>query len=240
MRRFVSLVGFGLVAGLAVGPAAAVDGVPGTPVVVEFYTSQGCSSCPPADELFAEIAGIPGVIALALHVDYWDYLGWEDVFGRAAHTARQKAYAKAHRERTIYTPQMIVEGEDLLIGHDEESLRARIAAHAAQPAAVSVALDRIGAMLRIVVEPASGPVGPAEVQFVEYLPSRTVTVEGGENAGYRHDFVNIVTRWATIGRWDGQETVEIDHEIDAEAGDGVAVIVQSPRHGPILGAAALR
>lgn len=240
MRRLVSFVGMALSTGLAAGPAVSDDGGQGVPVVVEFYTSQGCSSCPPADELFAEIVTMPGVIALALHVDYWDYLGWKDVFGRPAHTARQKAYAKAHRERTIYTPQMIVEGEDLLIGHDASSLRDRIAAHAAVPAPVSVALDRAGAMLSIVIVPRNGPVGAAEVHLVEYLPSHAMTVEAGENAGYHHDFVNIVTGWATIAAWDGREPLEIDHELGSDVAEGLAVIVQSLRHGPILGAATLR
>src|SRR5918996_4983900 len=96
------------------------------PVVVELFTSQGCSSCPPADALLAELAGKDGVIALALHVDYWDYLGWADSFASPAFTARQRAYAKKAHSRTIYTPQMIVQGEDRLVGSDDEMVLARI------------------------------------------------------------------------------------------------------------------
>ena len=98
------------------------------PVVLELYTSQGCSSCPPADALFAHLAQRDDVIALALHVDYWDYLGWKDAFARPRHTARQKAYAKAARSRTIFTPEMIVQGEDRVKGHDAAAISVLIAA----------------------------------------------------------------------------------------------------------------
>ena len=91
--------------------AQAEDGV-----VVEFYTSQGCSSCPPADDFFAELAHQPGVIALALHVDYWDYIGWQDSFASPRFTDRQRAYARAGGSTTIYTPQMIVNGSAQVIG----------------------------------------------------------------------------------------------------------------------------
>ena len=99
------------------------------PVVVELFTSQGCSSCPPADALLAELAGAEGVIALALHVDYWDYLGWTDSFAAPKHTERQRAYAKAAKSRTIFTPQMVVQGSERLKGHDAERIRNRIEAH---------------------------------------------------------------------------------------------------------------
>ena len=92
-------------------PAIAQD----QPVVVELFTSQGCSSCPPADALLHELAARDDVVALAMHVDYWDYIGWKDVFGNPAHSARQRAYAKAGNRRMVYTPQMIVNGENRLL-----------------------------------------------------------------------------------------------------------------------------
>ena len=100
------------------------QGAAGT--VVELYTSQGCSSCPPADEYLGELAKEPGVIALALHVDYWDYIGWTDQFGSPKYTARQKAYARAGGSNTIYTPQMIVAGVDRIEGSNPEMVEGAI------------------------------------------------------------------------------------------------------------------
>ena len=94
------------------------------PVVVELFTSQGCSSCPPADELLREMSKRPDVIALAFHVDYWDYIGWKDEFAHPGFTKRQKAYAKAAGERMVYTPQMIVHGVVRVVGHEPEALAA--------------------------------------------------------------------------------------------------------------------
>jgi hypothetical protein len=240
MRWLLSLFGLGvLAAATTLHDRATAESHGAQPVVVEFFTSQGCSSCPPADEFFAELARAPGVIALALHVDYWDYLGWTDTFGRPEHTERQRAYAKAHNHRSIYTPQMIVQGEDLMIGHDNEAILSRIAAHAAQVPPVTVSLARDGGGLAIRIAPRGAPVGPAEVHLVEVLPHQAMTVEGGENAGYHHGFSNIVTAWATIARWDGSSALDLTREGVAEGDRRHVVIVQSLRHGPILGAARL-
>ena len=126
-----------------------------SPVVLELYTSQGCSSCPPADALFADLARRDDVIALALHVDYWDYLGWRDAFARPRHTARQKAYAKAARSRTIFTPEMIVQGEDRLKGHAAAAIP-RTSRPAARAPARRSPSPREGEAIRIDVAPASG------------------------------------------------------------------------------------
>ncbi len=234
MRWLAPLGGLGLVLAVAAAPQA---GRAQSPVVVEFFTSQGCSACPPADAFFAELAERADVVALALHVDYWDYLGWQDVFGRAEHTERQRAYAKANGERTIYTPQMIVQGENLLFGHEEGPVRERIAAHEAKPERVKLALRRAGGGVEITLEPAGGAVGTAEVHVVEYAPERTMTIEGGDNQGYHHTFKNVVTSWATVGRWDGASSVTLRH--DADLGEHVAVLVQRTGHGAILSAATL-
>jgi hypothetical protein len=85
------------------------------PVLVELFTSQGCSSCPPADALLHKLARRDDVVALALHVDYWDYIGWKDTFAKAAHSARQRAYAREAGRRMVYTPQMIINGADHVV-----------------------------------------------------------------------------------------------------------------------------
>ncbi len=234
MRWLASLGGIGLAVTLAGG---AQPGWAGTPVVVEFFTSQGCSTCPPADAVFSDLARMPGVIALALHVDYWDYLGWKDPFGKPEHTNRQRGYARAHQERTIYTPQMIVQGEDILKGHEEAAILGRIEAHGDEPAPVAVVLSRDDGALEIALSLSDGPVGLAEVHVIEYVPEEPMTVEGGENDGYHHVFTNVVTRWSTFALWDGASPVELHYE--APLGEHVAVLVQKPGNGAMLGGARL-
>lgn len=202
------------------------------PVVVELFTSQGCSSCPPADALLTELAGTDGVIALALHVDYWDYLGWSDSFAAPRYTERQRAYAKAAKSRTIFTPQMVVQGLDRLKGHDVARIRDRIAAYRMRDAPVGLSLAADGNGLTVRIESRGEAVGPADVHLVRFLPEQQVAIEAGENAGQTLTYSNIVTDWQTIGHWDGATPTELRVE---EAGDGpLAVIVQEGRMGPVL------
>ena len=202
------------------------------PVVVELFTSQGCSSCPPADALLAELAGAEGVIALALHVDYWDYLGWTDSFAAPKYTERQRAYAKAAKSRTIFTPQMVVQGSERLKGHDPERIRNRIEAHRMREAPVGLALEPDGEALTIRLEPRQDDIGPADVHVVRFVPEEVVAIEAGENAGQTVAYSNIVTDWETIGHWDGAAPLELRYD---DAGDGpLAVIVQQSRMGPVL------
>lgn len=207
------------------------------PVVVELYTSQGCSTCPPADALLADLAQRDGVIGLSLHVDYWDYLGWVDSFGKPRHTARQRGYAKAMHERSLFTPQVIVQGQDRLIGHDAAAISASIAAHAAEPQPVALRAARETGGLRIELAPAGAPVGAALVHVVHFLPGAAVAITGGENAGHEMRYTNVVTDWTTVGEWDGAGPADLRVE---GGGDGpLAVIVQQARFGPILAAAQL-
>jgi hypothetical protein len=203
-----------------------------SPVVLELFTSQGCSSCPPADALLTELAGRDGVIALALHVDYWDYLGWKDEFGRPGNTARQRAYAKAARSKTIFTPEMVVHGDERLKGHDAKSILKGIAHHGRQPAPATVSLEREGDVLEIHLAPIGDAVGPADVHVVQFIPSREVSIEAGENAGLEMTYTNIVTDWEKIGRWDGSAPADLTYE-GLEDGP-VAVIVQKTHMGPVL------
>ncbi|MFO1210282.1 MAG: DUF1223 domain-containing protein [Amaricoccus sp.] len=231
-------------AGPLIAAAAAFVPVGGAvlaaPVVLELYTSQGCSSCPPADALLTQLAGLDGVIALALHVDYWDYLGWKDDFARPQHTARQRAYAKAARSRSIFTPEMVVQGEDRLKGHDAQRVMEEIARQRALPAAADVNLARDGDALQVHVAPAGDdPVpGPADVYLVRFIPSEGVSIQGGENAGKEMTYTNIVTDWQTIGQWDGAGPLDLRYD-DAGAGP-LAVIVQRSHMGPVLTAAELQ
>ena len=195
-----------LVAALAMIVFAPAARAQTNPVVVELFTSQGCSSCPPADALLAELADEDGVIALALHVDYWDYLGWQDSFASPAFTARQRAYAKKARSRTIYTPQMIVQGEDRLVGSKGDMVRARISEHRDGAPSMRLEVARDGAAIDISLEPVEPELGPADVHVVTFDPAQEVAIEAGENAGsadHLHQHRHRLGDRRALGRSDG-------------------------------------
>ena len=205
-------------------------------VVVELYTSQGCSSCPPADALLADLADQPGVIPLALHVDYWDYIGWKDEFAHPGFTKRQKAYAKAAGERMVYTPQMIVHGGVRVVGHEPEAVAAAIAAAADRPAPVRLTVRRQGGQIMIEVEADPPLTSPAMVQLVGYREAAKVEIAHGENAGLAIEYRNIVTSWDQLGDWPGQEPLSIRApDIEGRA----VVIVQRAGLAEILAAVAV-
>jgi len=206
-------------------------------VVVELFTSQGCSSCPPADAILGELAERDDVLPLALHVDYWDYIGWKDSFARPEHTRRQKAYAYAAGQRTIYTPQMIVGGVDHVVGNKPMQLAKFIEDRGDQPAAVEISLTRDGSDVVIRAEPAAGT-GTTVVQIVRYKPKATVEIRAGENAGRTITYSNIVMDWQDLGGWDGVEPLEMRAKAPGDL--SVAVLVQKAGHKAILGAARLR
>lgn len=225
----------------APAPAPALDMEAGSaafaehhPVVIELYTSQGCSSCPPADALMAELVNRPDVIALALHVDYWDYIGWTDSFADAAFTKRQKAYARAVGSRTIYTPQMIVEGQEHLVGLRPMELAELIRSHSDLPSNVRFSFTREGNTVRIRIEAQPPLSQTAVVQIVRYRPEETVTIEHGENAGKTIRYNNIVTEWQPVAEWDGQRPLDMRAELSGS--DPAVVIVQQKGPGPILAA----
>jgi hypothetical protein len=205
------------------------------PVVVELFTSQGCSSCPPADDFLAELAADPDVIALALHVDYWDYIGWKDSFAHAAFTERQKTYARAIGSRMIYTPQMIVGGLDRVEGNDEDAVRALIRAHQMVDRGVSLTVTRKGGLLRIEAAAERALPRGAEVVLVRFLPERTVEIGDGENAGHSVTYRNIVTDWTTVFDWPG--TAPLSVEVPLLGEDPAVVLLQEPGPQAMLAAA---
>jgi hypothetical protein len=225
------LAALGLMVGLGASNAAAQV----NPVLVELYTSQGCAACPPSDEAFAALVGQPGVIALALHVDYWDYLGWQDVFAQPGFTQRQKRYARAAGAKMIYTPQAIVAGTDRLQGIRPDEIGARIAAHAAQTPRVRLRAWRDGGVLHVeaVAEPPLDRA--AEVQLVRYREAETVRIERGENAGREVTYVNIVTEWAPVAEWPGAAPLALSMPLTGDA--PAVVVVQEAGLGPVLAAA---
>ena len=205
-------------------------------VVVELFTSQGCSACPPADEILRELAQRDDVIALALHVDYWDYIGWVDVFGRPEHTERQQAYARVAKATMVYTPQMVVGGIDLMIGSRPMQVMDAIQSHARRDNLFDLRLTRAGDMVMIAANP--GLPGEYDVQLVRYLPLQSVDIRRGENAGQKLDYANVVTSWDVLDQWNG--TTPLDLHAQAAGPEPVVVILQRTGNGPIVGAARLR
>mgnify|MGYP001131744846 CR=1 FL=1 len=207
------------------------------PVVVELYTSQGCSSCPPADAYLHELAAKNGVVALALHVDYWDYIGWKDSFASPAHTTRQKAYAKAQGKRMVYTPQMIIDGTYGVAGTKPAAVAEAIAKHRAKPNPVKLDLRREGDTLHILAVPRGPSPGRMDVTLFRYEPKASVAIKSGENAGQTIRYANIVTSMEPLGTWGGADPLRLTHPITG--GRPVIVLVQKAGHGPVTGAAQL-
>ena len=208
-----------------------------SPVVVELYTSQGCSSCPPADKILGQLAEKDNVIALALHVDYWDYIGWKDKFADPAHTKRQRAYARAAGERTIYTPQMIIGGQTHVVGSRSMSVSDAVNKHARVDLPVNVTLKRSGNKL-IVNATAESRIKGAIVHVITYQDDARVKITRGENAGRTLTYHNIVQDWMTVGKWNGQG--DYSTSVPVPSGVPVVVLFQAPNSGPILGASRLK
>ncbi len=182
-----------------------------TPVIVELFTSEGCSSCPPADTLlsqYAKSSPVPGVevIALGEHVDYWNHDGWADPFSAAKYTARQNDYSNAFHLDAVYTPQIVVDGHAQLVGSDDGTARAAIARAARLPKAV-VTLSETGlGQLSVSISrlPASAASDPADVYLAVTEDNLSTAVGGGENAGRHLSHSAVVRELALIGTVTGR------------------------------------
>ena len=233
-----------LIAGLRVSqPAAAQQDTrqaAATPVLVELFTSQGCSSCPPADDLLAELAGRPDVVALSLHVDYWDYIGWKDPYASPQYTARQQRYTQALNLRYVYTPQIVVDGRANVVGSRRAEVLEAIEAAAKRDRPLKITfVTRNGGTVIIPEGPA--PEEGATVWLAVYDREHVTEIQRGENAGRRLRNVNVVRSFERLGTWTGAR-LEIPLDLAgarARGRDGCAVIVQRGRAGPVLAAAAM-
>lgn len=208
------------------------------PVVLELYTSQGCSSCPPADAILHDLAEHPDLIPLAMHVDYWDYIGWADSFADPAHTTRQQNYARVAGDSTIYTPQMVIAGEDHVIGAKSIEIANAIQKHQGITTGVSVELMRDGDRLQISGATSRTLPEGTVVQLVRFNPSETVDVRRGENAGRQLTYANIVTAWDVVGEWSGRDELVMD--VSVTGATPIVVIVQEPGPGAVMATAVLR
>lgn len=226
----------GIVAGwlalTAVGAVAMAHAEPAAPVVVELFTSQGCSSCPPADAFLAELARRSDVLPLAFHVDYWDRLGWRDPFSSSAATARQRDYARELGLPTVYTPQIVVNGRHDAVGSDRRQVTAAIAATAGPSVPIALAVEN-GA-LSIGIGTGSGA---GKLWLVTFDPRHETAVTRGENAGRTLVDINIVRSLDAVGAWDGSP-ITLSRPLPP-AGSGAALLLQA-QDGRILGAASIR
>jgi hypothetical protein len=214
--------------------------------VIELFTSQGCSSCPPADKILGELAKDPSVIALSMPIDYWDYLGWKDTLADSRFTARQKAYSQVRGDREVYTPQVVVNGSVHVVGSDRSGIENAIDLTTKADGVMSLAITmtQSGKQINISV-PASGKPSAAthgEVWICSITKAVPISIGRGENGGRQLTYHNVVRSLLKVGDWNGTSgswTVPLEN-ISRDGVDAAVVYVQDgnrDKPGVMLGAA---
>ena len=225
---------------LALPIAAGGEIKQGPKAVLELFTSQGCSSCPPADALLTELAARPDVVALAYHVDYWDYMGWPDSFGSKANSDRQRDYAAAKGAARIFTPQLMVNGAEGVVASRKGDVGAALA-KAALPLAVT--LKYANDMLMIDVPSNANHTDEAVISLISFIDKADVTIPRGENEGKTIAYTQIVVDRQVLGMWEPRTGARFKlplSEVVAAPANGAVILVQSEHErlpGRILGAA---
>lgn len=210
--------------------------------VLELFTSQGCSSCPPADALLGKLSKTKDVLALTLPVNYWDHLGWRDTLAKDTFTKRQYAYAQMRGDRQIYTPQLVVNGMVHVIGSQEDEIEAARKSTARTLASFAVPLKIVARDGKLHIETGAAPAGSkhrsGKISIVYYASSVTVEIGRGENNGRNVTYTNVVRNISPAGPWSGETSklaIEIPHESNF---DSAAILLQADDSGAMLGAAA--
>src|SRR5882762_10313523 len=212
--------------------------------VVELFTSQGCSSCPPADQIIGELAKDPNVIALSMPIEYWDYLGWKDTLADSRFSARQKAYSQMRGDRDVYTPQMIVNGSANVIGSDRAGIESAIQnTQKAGVMSVPVTMTLSGKQINVSVAASKAATSAhGEVWICSVSKSVPISIGRGENRGREVTYYNVVRNILKVGDWNGNSgswTVPLEN-ISRDGVDAAVVYVQDgnrEKPGPMLGAA---
>lgn len=214
--------------------------------VIELFTSQGCSSCPPADKIIGELAEDPSIIALSMPIDYWDYLGWKDTLADARFSARQKAYSRMRGDREVYTPQAIINGSVHVIGSDLPGIESAIGATAKEDGVMSIPVTMTQSGQQITVSVAAASKVPADMHGEVWICSISkavpISIGRGENRGREITYHNVVRNLVKLGDWNGNPgswTVPLD-SVEHEGVDAAVAIVQDgsrDKPGPMLGAA---
>jgi hypothetical protein len=205
------------------------------PTVVELYTSEGCSSCPPAEAQIGRLAQQPDVLALAFHVDYWDDLGWRDRFGLPESVDRQRQYAHTLRLPSVYTPQLVIDGQRDLVGGGGDNGIGIASGNSKPGVPLDVSIQNGSLTITLAAQRQQAA---CDVLLVGYLPQAASRVTRGENAGRElHEF-NIVRSLRKLGSWQGEDrTFNVPLTALAADATGVAILVQQSNQGPIVGAA---
>ncbi|MCB1536027.1 MAG: DUF1223 domain-containing protein [Rhodoblastus sp.] len=207
--------------------------------VVELFTSQGCSSCPPADKVVGELAKDPSLVVLSLPVDYWDYIGWKDTLASPQSTARQKGYAAARGDGQVYTPQAVIDGLTHVVGADGAAISKSLDQDRGEKGALSLDVSAKVADGRATVDVGPAADRKAIVWLLEVEPSATVTVGRGENAGRTLTYTNVVRRMMRLGDYAGAPA-HFETSTPTRADMRYVALVQAgeaDRPGAILGAA---
>ncbi len=241
-----ALLAFAATATLLAGPALA-DPSPApaskTSAVIELFTSQGCSSCPPADALLGRLVDKPGLVALSFSVDYWDYLGWRDTLGTPANSDRQRGYARSRGDGRVYTPQIVVDGVAHVNGADESAVRAAVKAAEKRLAEVKVPVSMHAEGDTLIVDIGAAPAGSdrraAAVWLAIAKEVEKVEVVRGENRGRALSYHHPVREFTPIGIWHGEAmTLRLPlKDLKTMGGDCLFALLQVENTGPILGAA---
>jgi len=208
------------------GQAWADSAPPQRPLLLELFTSQGCSSCPPADAVLRELSVRDDLLPLAFHVDYWNSLGWVDPYSAAAFTARQQNYASS-RGFEVYTPQLVVEGRSDVIGSNRSDIAAAIAAARRQAKSTAASIRRRGQDVDIDIGAADGSsAAAAAIYLFSFDRSDSASIGGGENSGRKLVYANVVRSMRKLGEWRNQPLNLTVHLQSGESGDRLALVVQ--------------
>ncbi|MDZ7823868.1 MAG: DUF1223 domain-containing protein [Ahrensia sp.] len=216
--------------------------------VVELYTSQGCSSCPPADAALETLIDRGDILGLAFHVPYWDYLGWKDTLATPEHEVRQRSYAQSFRAQSVYTPQAVINGREHLVGSRAGEIATKLAYHSNQNTGLTVPVQMMkkGDRIHVTVSEDTGFTGQdVKLVMVYYNKQIDVEIKRGENTGKNISYRNAVTATHSIGMWSGKKMeIEIPYaELATKNANGGAVLLQAVSAnglpGAILGAAIL-
>jgi hypothetical protein len=213
--------------------------------VIELYTSQGCSSCPPADRLMTELAKDPSLIVLTLPVDYWDYLGWRDTLAHGAFTYRQRAYSAIRGDRQVYTPQAVINGAAHAVGSDRAQIDKAAAATRGQPGVLSheIRLSRNATGITVECPTAAPQAGVAQLWAMPIVRERSVQIGRGENGGRSVTYVNVVRGLTRVGECRAEAaTIALPATSLTEDAEGIVVLLQSgneKKPGAVLAAARL-
>ncbi len=209
------------------GQAFADAGAAQRPLLLELFTSQGCSSCPPADAVLRELSTHDDLLPLAFHVDYWNNLGWVDPFSSAAFTARQQDYASV-RGFEVYTLQLVVEGKSDVIGSSRSDVSATIASVRREAKSAVSSIQRSGRNVNMSIGAAAGAGTntAADVYLLSFDSNESTSIRGGENAGRKLVYANVVRSMRKVGEWRNQPLTLAEQLQPGESGDRLALLVQ--------------